>query len=73
MVVDADYESEWYLTPMSFATYDEALRFAACIAWDWGEPSAEAPEILIRCPDRTARLLPGTLIFTGLTFMWFER
>jgi hypothetical protein len=71
VVVDADYESEWYLTPMRFPTHLAAMRYAAGIANAWYGRSG-APTISIKGPERIDRLSINALHFLGMIYNWFE-
>ena len=44
VVVDAEYDLEWYLTPIRFPTHFDATRYAAGIANAWHGRS-DAPTI----------------------------
>jgi hypothetical protein len=53
VVVEAEYESEWYLTPWSFSEFGSALNHAIGIARSWqGQP--DAPPIRIRADNGVA-------------------
>jgi hypothetical protein len=71
VVVDAEYDSEWYLTPKRFLTHFDATRYAAGIAKAWHGRS-DAPTISIKGPDRTDTYSIGGLHFLGLVYRWFE-
>lgn len=71
VVVDAEYESDWYLTPNRFPTKETAMRHAAGIAISLrGVPGAPAT-ISVKGPELTASLSVEALVFLGLANDWF--
>jgi hypothetical protein len=70
VVVDAEFDSEWYLTPMSFSSHYEAFRHAYGIAASWrGLP--DAPQIWIKGHGHDYLQGPWSvegLLFEGLIF-----
>ncbi len=71
VVVDAEYESEWYLTPKRFPNHLGALRYAAGIAISFfGRPNA--PTISINGPEGGQTFRPHALRFIGWTWGWFD-
>lgn len=71
VVVDAEYQSEWYLTPLSFPTHLEALRHAAGIANSW-RGRLNTPTISIKGPERNDTFSAGFLHSIGTAYSWFE-
>lgn len=69
--VDAEYESEWYLTPASFSTHLEALRHGFGIAKAW-ENCSNAPKILIRATGDPQAWDIQSLLYVGYLFNWRE-
>jgi hypothetical protein len=71
VTTDAEYESEWFLTPMGFAEYMDALRHAAGIAKGWqGLPGA--PAIWIRGAEAEGPWSVEALLFVGSMHQWFH-
>jgi hypothetical protein len=47
VVVEAEFDSEWYLTPLGFSDFRAAMQHAIGIARSW-QDRADAPRICIR-------------------------
>ncbi len=49
--VQAEYDTDWYLSPMAFASYDAAMAHAVGIAKSWVGAKGEPPFISITDDD----------------------
>jgi outer membrane receptor for monomeric catechols len=71
VTVEADYESEWYLTPMGFATMTDALKHAAGIAKGW-EGRDNTPSIWIRGAENEGPWTVKGLLAVASWYRWFD-
>ncbi len=71
VVIDAEYESEWYLIPKGFSTHVKALQYAAGIAKAWEDQSG-VPAIWIKGGEMEARWSVGTLLAVASWYGWFD-
>jgi hypothetical protein len=71
VTVDAEYGSEWYLTPWGFSTYTDALRYAAGIAKGW-EGRSGTPAIWIKGAKAEGPWSVEALVAVGFMYKWFD-
>jgi len=72
VVVDAEYESKWYLEPQAFPTRHEAVRYAAGIAKWWAGQDGAPSTIWIKGPDFQFPQSVGGLLTIGWWLRWFD-